>query len=60
MMDGVLIMWVLQGEETDVEQAKLSRVKMSLILVQIKMENSRKPLMMKLTERSDNNTIHTG
>lgn len=59
-MDGVLIMWVLQGEETDVEQAKLSRVKMSLILVQIKMENSRKPLMMKMTEGSDNNTICMG
>lgn len=36
MMDGVLIMWVLHGEETDVEQAKLSRMEMNLIMVQIK------------------------
>lgn len=35
MMDCVLIMWVLHGGETDVEQAKLSRMEINLILVQI-------------------------
>lgn len=37
MMDGVLVMWVLHREEADVEQAKLSRIEINLILVQIQM-----------------------
>lgn len=42
MMDRVLVMWVLHREEADVEQAKLSRLEINVILVQIQMQNIRK------------------
>lgn len=38
MMDGVLMMWLFHGGDTDVEQAKLSRMRMKQILLQIKLK----------------------